>query len=74
MKIKYGAEVLDRNGNLLGTVDHLMRNTVTGEIKKFIVNRKAPLRDIFLSPEDVLETRSNKIKVNVSPDESSSHS
>ena len=74
MKIEYGAEVVDKNGNMLGTVDHLMHNTLTGEINKFIVTRKAPLRDIFLSPEDVLETKSSKIKVNVSPDESSSHS
>ena len=74
MRIEHGVEVVDKNGNLLGTVDHLMRNTMTGEVSKFIVTRKAPLRDIFLSPDDVIETKSNKIKVNLSPNESSTRS
>ena len=70
MKIKYGAEVVDRGGKPLGTVDHLMRNTLTGEVSKFVVCRKSPLRDVFLSPQDILEVEKNKIKVNISIDES----
>ena len=69
MKIKYGAMVIDRNGNVLGTVDHLMHNTWTGEISKFIVRRKAPDRDLFFSTEDVLEATKSTVKVNVSFDE-----
>ena len=69
MEIEYGAEVVDRNGRVLGTVDHLVRNTWTGEITKFVVRRKAPDADLFFSTEDVLEA--TKSKVNVSFDESS---
>ena len=69
MQIKYGAEVVDKNGALLGTVDHLMHNTLTGEVSKFVVNRKPPERDLFLSPEDVLETTESMIKLNVSFEE-----
>jgi len=65
MQIKYGAEVVDKNGGLLGTVDHLMHNTLTGEVSKFVVNRKPPHRDLFFSPQDVLEVKNSKIKVNV---------
>ena len=67
MEIEYGAEVIDKNGKVLGTVDHLMRNTWTGEISKFAVRRKD--RDLFFSIEDVLEATKSKVKVNVSLDE-----
>jgi len=66
MEIEYGAEVVDKNGKVLGTVDHLMHNTLTGEISKFVVNRKPPQRDLFFSPRDVLEADAGKIRVNVS--------
>ena len=66
MEIEYGAQVMDRDGKVLGTVDHLVRNTWTGEISKFMVCRKAPDRDLLLSPQDVLEATEKKVKLNVS--------
>ena len=69
MEIEYGAEVVDKDGKVLGTVDHLMRNTWTGEITKFVVCRKAPDRDLFLSPQDVLKATKSEIRLNISLDE-----
>ena len=46
-----------------------MHNTLTGEVSKFVVNRKPPHRDLFFSPQDVLEVKNSKIKVNISSDE-----
>lgn len=69
MEIEYGAEVIDKSGKVLGTVDHLIRNTWTGEITKFVVRRKAPDRDLFFSTEDVLEVTKSKIRLNISLDE-----
>jgi len=69
MEIKYGAEVVDRNGKLLGTVNHLMRNTLTGEITKFIVNRKAPASDLFITHDDVLEATETRIRLKTASDE-----
>ena len=69
MQIEYGTEVIDRNGKVLGTVDHLMHNTWTGEISKFVVRRKVPERDLFFSTEDVLEVTNTRIRVGVSCDE-----
>jgi len=62
MHIEYGAEVIDKNGKVLGTVSHLVRNTWTGEISKFV-------RDLFFSTEDVLEATNTVIRVNISFDE-----
>ena len=66
MEVKYGAEVVDRNGKVLGTVDHVVHNTWTGKISKFVVRRKAPDEDLFLSPGDVLEEAGGTVKLNVS--------
>jgi len=69
VEIEYGAEVVDKNGKVLGTVDHLMRNTWTGEIRKFVVRRDAPEGALFFSTEDVLEATRSKIRVKFSLDE-----
>ncbi len=65
MEIEFGTEVIDKNGKVLGTVDHLVRNTWTGEVSKFIVRRKAPDGDLFLSPQNVLDATSSTVKLNV---------
>ena len=69
MEIKYGATVLDKNNEILGTVDHLMRNALTGEVSKFVVNRESPQADLFFSPQDVMESTDSEIKLNVSLNE-----
>ena len=69
MEIEYGAEVIDKNDKVLGIVQHLIRNSWTGEISKLVVRRKAPETDLFFSTEDVLEATKLKVKVNVSLDE-----
>jgi len=69
MEIEYGAEVMDRNGKVIGTVAHVIRNSWTGEISKFVVRRKAPDRELFLSLEEVLEVTNTGIRLNISYDE-----
>ena len=69
MEIEYGAEVTDRSGRVLGTVDYLVRNTWTGEISKFVVRRRAPAKDLFFSVEDVLQATKSEIRLNISLDE-----
>ena len=69
MEIEFGAEVIDRNDKVLGTVAHVIRNSWTGEISKFVVRRKAPDRELFLSPEEVLEVTNTGIRLNISCDE-----
>jgi sporulation protein YlmC with PRC-barrel domain len=69
MEIEFGTEVIDKYGKVLGTVDHLVRNTWTGEISKFMVRRKAPDSDLLFSPQDVLEVTNDTVKLNLSIDE-----
>jgi len=69
VKPEYGSEVIDHNGQILGTVDHLIRNLNTGEIRKFMVPRKSPEKDLFLSPEDILEATNDTVKMSVTLEE-----
>ena len=71
MEIKPGVQVIDKNGKVVGSVNHLARDGWSGEVKKFIVNRKPPDKDLFFSPEDVLEATDASIKLKIALDESS---
>jgi len=71
MEIKPGIQVVDKNGSVVGSVNHLARDGWSGEVKKFIVNRKPPDKDLFLAPDDVLEATENMIKLKFDADESS---
>ena len=53
MKIEHGAEVIDKNGRRLGTVDRVIRDTFTTEIKKFTVNTDITDTSLFFSPKSV---------------------
>ena len=70
MEIKPGAQVIDKNGKVMGSVTHLARDGWSGEIKKVIVNREPPYKDLFFTPEDVLEATDVRIKLKIAPDES----
>ena len=74
MEIQHGAEVTDKNGKVLGMVDYVIRDTWTGEIRKFMVWRKAPNRDLSLSPDDVLEATKSRITLSASLEELSQKS
>jgi hypothetical protein len=65
MELEYKAEVLDRNGENLGTVDHYVRDTWSGEISKFVVRREAPQADLFVSPADVADSSRENVKLKV---------
>lgn len=69
MDIEYRAQVVDRDGNFLGKVDYIMRNTWTGEVSKFMVRREPPEVDLFLSQPDIVETTKSTIKLSVSSEE-----
>lgn len=60
---------MDKKGEVLGTVDHLVRNTWTGEVSKYMVGRKASHKDLIFSPQDVLEATATTVRLNVSIDE-----
>ena len=66
MEIKFGATVIDKNDEILGTVDHIVWNPMNGEVRKFVVNRESSESDLFLSPQDVSEVTGDGIKLNVS--------
>lgn len=64
MDIEYGAEVIDREGKTLGTVDYVIRNSWTGEISKFRISSNSLGSEFFFSPEEILELVEDSIKVN----------
>ncbi|MFC1947325.1 hypothetical protein ACFLXY_05335 [Chloroflexota bacterium] len=61
---QFGTEVQDKNGKRLGKIDYVIRDTWSGDIKKYIVYRKPPDEDISFSPDDISEITENAVKLN----------
>ena len=68
MEIDYGAEVIDKNGKKLGTVNKVIRDSWTGEISKFQVSTIKGDADLFISSEDVAEATGKEVKLKVAFD------
>jgi hypothetical protein len=69
MDIKYGVQVVDKNGKLLGTVNHTVRDSWTGEIRKYFIYREAPETDLSFSPGDISEVTELKATLKIAFDE-----
>jgi sporulation protein YlmC with PRC-barrel domain len=69
MDIKYGAEVVDSKGEVVGSVDHLANDPWSGEVKSFIIRRKSPATDLFIRPEHVEEATESQVKLNFTVDD-----
>jgi sporulation protein YlmC with PRC-barrel domain len=69
MEIEYGAEVRDKNGKELGTVNKVIRDSWTGEISKFQVSTELSELDLFVSPENVAEATPSEVKLTIAFEE-----
>ena len=69
MEIEYGATVLDKNGQNLGTVDYVIRDSWTGELKKFVIRRNPEKSDLFLPPDHVQEADKDTVKMDLPLDQ-----
>ncbi len=69
MKIVYGAEVEDRHGNKVGQVNQVIRDSWTGNIRKFGVWQEGDVRDKLVSPEDIGEIKEDKIVLAITLEE-----
>ena len=69
MEIDYGAEVKDKNGKVLGTVNKVIRDSWTGEISKFQVTTDPTEVGLFISPQNVAKATPKEIKLNIALEE-----
>ena len=69
MRLKYGITVADKNGKVIGNIDHIVMDSWSGEQRKFVVRREAPLNNIFFSPENVAGATGEKVTLNLALEE-----
>jgi sporulation protein YlmC with PRC-barrel domain len=67
MEISYGAQVIDKKGDILGVVNHIVLDSWTGEMRKFVI--RGDDSDLFVSPADIQQASQGYVKLNVSSDE-----
>ncbi|HEY94013.1 MAG TPA: hypothetical protein G4O15_03650 [Dehalococcoidia bacterium] len=61
---QFGLEVADKNGKSLGKIDYIVRDSWSGDIKKYIIYRKPPDKDLSFSPEDISEMTEKTVILN----------
>ena len=61
---QFGTEVVDKNGKSLGKIDYIIRDTWSGDIKKYIIYRQRPDEDITFTPDDISEETESTITLN----------
>jgi sporulation protein YlmC with PRC-barrel domain len=69
MEIEYGAEVKDKNGKVLGTVNNVIRDSWTGEISKFQVTTDPTEVGFFIPPQSIDKATPKEIILNVALEE-----
>ncbi len=69
MDIEYGTLVVDKNGKSLGTVDHIVLDSWSGEPRKFVVRLEDEVSAVYFLPKDVAEATKEKVKLNLAVEE-----
>ena len=69
MEIEYGTLVVDKNGKALGTVDHIIMDSWSGEPRKFVVRLDDEISAVYFLPEHVAEASKEKVTLNLALEE-----
>jgi len=60
-----GTKVIDPDGKSLGTIDYVVRDTWSGDVKKLMIYRKPPEEDLSFSPDDTSEITEDVVKLSI---------
>jgi len=69
MDIEYGMLVVDKNNKSLGTVDHIVMDSWSGEPRKFVVRLDDDISAVYFAPKQVAEVTKGKVKLNLAFEE-----
>ena len=69
MDIEYEMIVEDKNGKFLGRIDHIVMDSWSGQPRKFIVRLEDDVSAVYFSPDNVVEVKKGRVKLNLSADE-----
>ena len=68
MKIIYGTHVEDKEGNAIGKVNSVIRDSWTGDIRKFGIWQEGAVKDILVSPDLIHKISEDGIILVQNPD------
>jgi len=69
MDIEHGMQVVDKNNKSLGTVDHIVMDSWSGEPRKFVVRLDDDISAVYFAPQQVAEATKGKVKLNLAFEE-----
>jgi sporulation protein YlmC with PRC-barrel domain len=65
MGVHFGARVVDKNGKVLGTVDYPLKDSLTGEVRKFRIKTDLADGTAFFSVGDVAKATPSEVVLKV---------
>ena len=65
MDIEYGMLVVDKNDKSIGTIDHIVMDSWSGEPRKYVVRLDDDISAVYFAPPQVAETTKKKVKLNL---------
>ena len=69
MDIEYGMLVVDKNNKSLGTVDHIVMDSWSGEPRKFVARLDDDVSAVYFAPQHIAEATKGKVKLNLTFEE-----
>jgi hypothetical protein len=69
MDVEYGTLVVDKNDKALGTVDHIVLDSWSGEPRKFVVRLEDGTSALYFSPEHVAGVTKERVKLKIAVEE-----
>jgi hypothetical protein len=63
--VEYGAKVVDQEGKLLGSVNYLVNDSLTGEVKNFKIETETDEQGLIFSMEDVEKITPGEIRLKI---------
>lgn len=69
MGVEYGAEVFNKNEELIGKVDYIANDAWTGEPSDFKASSEKAKSDLLISTKNIIEATPNRVKLGVTLEE-----
>ena len=68
-EIEFGTPVVDKNDRPVGTIDHIINDMWSGDVRKYVVRLEDEISAAYFSPEHIAQATPEKVKLSLSLEE-----
>jgi len=68
-EINHGMQAIDVNNKPLGSIDHIITDSWSGEPRKFVIRMEDDVSALYFAPDNVAEISGEQVKLNIAVEE-----